>query len=91
MEADLCKRVEELFRAAQAEPPEKRMGFLKRVCPDDAEIRAEVQSLLDGKQCRFISGNFTALIHTRSRHETGSFRNHQATGPRGNRRRLSRE
>ena len=47
MEAEVWKKVEELFRAAQALPPERRAEFLEQACPDDAQIRAEVQSLLD--------------------------------------------
>jgi serine/threonine protein kinase len=47
MQADLWKKVEELFQAVQAEPPDKRADFLNQACPDDPEVRAEVQSLLD--------------------------------------------
>ncbi len=47
MQADVWKRVEELFRAAQAQPPEKRAEFLEKACPDDAQVRREVQSLLN--------------------------------------------
>ena len=49
MQAEVWKRVEELFRAAQAQPREKRVEFLKRACPDDAQVRAEVRSLLDAE------------------------------------------
>lgn len=47
MQADLWKKVEELFHAVQAQPPDKRAEFLNKACPDDPQVRAEVQSLLD--------------------------------------------
>src|SRR5215470_8663466 len=47
MQAEVWKKIEELFRSAQAVPPDKRAEFLKQACPDDPQIRAEVQSLLD--------------------------------------------
>lgn len=40
------KRVEELFEAASPHPPERRAQFLEEACPDDAELRKEVLSLL---------------------------------------------
>lgn len=49
MQAEVWKRVEELFRAAQGQSPDKRREFLKQACPDDARICAEVQSLLDAE------------------------------------------
>ena len=50
MQADLWKKVEDLFRAAMAQPPDKRAEFLNQACPADPQIRAEVQSLLDAVQ-----------------------------------------
>lgn len=47
MQADLWKKVEELFQAAMAQPPEERAEFLDQACPGDSQLRAEVQSLLD--------------------------------------------
>lgn len=47
MQAETWKRVEELFEAAVAEPPESREQFLQIACPDDAELRAEVLTLLN--------------------------------------------
>jgi len=47
MDAELWKRIEELFRAAMAQPPEKRVAFLDQACPDDPQLRDEVQSLVD--------------------------------------------
>ena len=41
------KRIEELFDAASLEPPELRFQFLEQACPDDAELRREVLSLLN--------------------------------------------
>ncbi|HSU61050.1 MAG TPA: serine/threonine-protein kinase [Bryobacteraceae bacterium] len=49
MQAEIWKRVEELFLAVKDQPPTKRPEYLKQACPDDAQIRAEVQSLLDAE------------------------------------------
>src|SRR5580700_1924730 len=46
MEADVWKKVEALYQAALAQPPEKRAAFLAQACPDDPQLRGEVQSLL---------------------------------------------
>jgi serine/threonine protein kinase len=40
------KRIEELFDAALPQAPEYRAQFLEKACPDDAELRREVLSLL---------------------------------------------
>ena len=47
MQTDFWKKVEELFQAALAQPPEKRAQFLEDACPEDPRIRSEVQSLLN--------------------------------------------
>ena len=47
MQADLWKKVEELFQAAMVLPPEDRAEFLAKSCGDDSRLREEVQSLLD--------------------------------------------
>ncbi len=44
--ADSWARVQELFQAALEKPPQHRAGFLLQACPDDAEVRVEVESLL---------------------------------------------
>ena len=49
MQAEIWKRVEELFLAVKDQRPTKRPEYLKQACPDDAQIRAEVQSLLDAE------------------------------------------
>ena len=41
------KRIEELFDAASLQAPELRTKFLEEACPDDAELRREVLSLLN--------------------------------------------
>ena len=46
MKAELWKKIDELFEAAQAQPADQRAAFLDRACPDDPELRAEVESLL---------------------------------------------
>ena len=47
MQTDRWRRVEELYHAALAQPPEKRFEFLDRACDGDRLLRGEVQSLLD--------------------------------------------
>ena len=46
MQAERWKKVEELFEAARQQPAEGRAGFLRKACPDDPELCAEVESLL---------------------------------------------
>ncbi len=46
MTPDRWKKVEELFHAALALNPEERDDYLQRLCPDDPDLRREVQSLL---------------------------------------------
>jgi hypothetical protein len=43
------KQVERLFEAAQQQPADKRAEFLRRTCPADPELCAEVESLLKGR------------------------------------------
>jgi len=38
----------------QAQPPGKRAAFLARACPDDPQLRVEVQSLLDQQADSFL-------------------------------------
>lgn len=45
-ERERLARVEDLFRRAAALGPEEQASFLDSQCADDAELRAEVQSLL---------------------------------------------
>jgi hypothetical protein len=47
MQAEVWKRVEELFLAGKDQPVEKRAEFLEHACPDHAEIRAEVPPSAD--------------------------------------------
>jgi serine/threonine protein kinase/Tol biopolymer transport system component len=56
MEAEVWKKVEQLVRAAQALPPEKRAKFLKEACPD-AQLRGEVESLLAQKADSFLESS----------------------------------
>lgn len=46
MKADLWKKIDELFAAAQALPAGERAAFLDRACEGDQELRAELESLL---------------------------------------------
>ncbi len=47
MQPELWKKVEALYQAALAQPPERRAAFLLEACPDDPQLRREVQSLLN--------------------------------------------
>src|SRR5271170_6397616 len=54
MEAKRWRQIEALFEAALAQPPEKRAAFLAQACPDDLQLRGEVQSLLDQQADSFL-------------------------------------
>jgi serine/threonine protein kinase/tetratricopeptide (TPR) repeat protein len=58
MQAELWKKVEALYRAVLAQPVEQRAVFLMQACPDDSEVRAEVQSLL-GSPLSSIANDLT--------------------------------
>jgi hypothetical protein len=62
MQADLWKKVEALYQAALAEPPEKRAAFLVQACPEDLQLRAEVQSLLDQQAKSFLESSPLSAI-----------------------------
>ncbi len=47
MKTETWQRVEELFDRVVAAPPDRRAALLDEACGDDAELRAEVQSLLE--------------------------------------------
>src|ERR1035441_6303522 len=57
MQADLWKKVEALYQAALAQPPEERAAFLLQACPDDPQLRGEVQSLLDQQRAERRHGH----------------------------------
>lgn len=46
MKAELWKKIDELFAAAQAQPVGERAAFLDRVCEGEQELQAELESLL---------------------------------------------
>jgi len=54
MEADRWRQIEALFEAVQAQPPEQRAAFLAQACPDDPQLRGEVQSLLAQQTDSFL-------------------------------------
>jgi eukaryotic-like serine/threonine-protein kinase len=62
MEADVWKKVEALYEAALAQPPEKRAAFLAQACPDDPQLRGEVQSLLDQQAKSFLESSPLSAI-----------------------------
>ena len=54
MEAERWRRIEALCQAALEQPPEKRPAFLAQACPDDPQLRGEVQALLDQQADSFL-------------------------------------
>ena len=46
MTPERWKRIEELFHAAQALPPDAHLAFLADACPDDHAMQREVGVLL---------------------------------------------
>jgi hypothetical protein len=54
MQAERWKQIEDLCHAALELAPEKRAAFLAQACPDDPQLRAEVQSLLDQQAGSFL-------------------------------------
>jgi eukaryotic-like serine/threonine-protein kinase len=59
MEVERWKQIEELYQAVMAQPVEKRADVLRRACPGDPELRAEVESLLEaaGSANSFLEGS----------------------------------
>ena len=59
MEPERWKKIEELYKAAMAQPAEKRADILQDACPGDPELRAEVESLLEaaGDASSFLEGS----------------------------------
>jgi Tol biopolymer transport system component len=66
MEADRWKKIQELYEAAIALPPEKRAEFLAQACPADAGLRGEVQSLLAQPAGSFLESAPVSAIKTLS-------------------------
>jgi len=62
MQADVWKKVEALYLAALAQPAEKRAAFLAQACPEDPQLRAEVQSLLDQQAKSFLESSPVSAI-----------------------------
>jgi serine/threonine protein kinase len=62
MQADLWKKVEELYQAALEQPRDKRAAFLAQACPNDAELRREVESLLAQKTEAFLESAPMSVI-----------------------------
>jgi len=54
MQAERWKQIEDLYQAALAQPPGQRAAFLVQACPDDPQLRGEVQSLLDQQADSFL-------------------------------------
>jgi len=74
MQAERWKQIEDLYQAALALAPEKRAGFLAQACPDDPQLRAEVQSLLDQQADSFLeSAPASAIQALRAGAKLGNF------------------
>jgi eukaryotic-like serine/threonine-protein kinase len=74
MEADLSKKVEALYQAALAQPPEKRAAFLAQACPDETRLRGEVESLLDQQADSFLErASVSAVQALRAGAKLGNF------------------
>src|ERR1039457_4810874 len=74
MQADLWKKVEALYQAALAQPPEERAAFLLQACPDDPQLRGEVQSLLDQQADFFLeSAPLSAIAALSAGAKLGNF------------------
>jgi serine/threonine protein kinase/Tol biopolymer transport system component len=56
MQAELWRKIDSLWKAVLAQPPEKRAAFLAEACPDDSQLRAEVESLLNQQTDSFLEG-----------------------------------
>jgi Tol biopolymer transport system component/predicted Ser/Thr protein kinase len=64
MEAERWRHIEALVEAVQAQPPEKRAVFLAQACPDDPQLRGEVQSLFDQQANSFLESSPISAIKT---------------------------
>jgi eukaryotic-like serine/threonine-protein kinase len=69
MKAERWKKVEELFEAALQLPVDRRRAFLLEACPDDAELRGEVDSLLKaaGSSDALVDGSPLSSVTERAR------------------------
>jgi hypothetical protein len=82
MQAERSKQIEELYQAALAQPAEKRAAFLAQACPDDPQLRAEVQSLLDQQADSFLeSAPVSAIQALRAGAKLGKLRDYGIAGP----------
>ncbi len=66
MEAERWRQIEALFQAVQAQLPEKRAGFLAEACPNEPQLRDEVQSLLDQQADSFLESAPISAINALS-------------------------
>ncbi len=59
MQAELWKKIEELYQTALPLPPEKRAVYLQQASAGDPELLAEVESLLKaaGEESSFLEGS----------------------------------
>jgi eukaryotic-like serine/threonine-protein kinase len=64
MDSERWRRIEELYHAAVATPPESLQTFLDSACGADAELRREVESLVarDGQAGSFLESRATETL-----------------------------
>ena len=72
MQPEPWKKIESLCQAALAQPPEQRAAFLAKACPDDPQLRAEVQSLLDRQAESFLEGSPLSCVENDQTLASGS-------------------
>jgi len=47
MENERWRRLQELYEEAETRPPSQRLAYLNQACPDDEEMRREIEAMLD--------------------------------------------
>ncbi len=79
MSKDRHEQVGALFLQVRELPSEDRPGFLDEACADDAALRAEVESLLEGEA---VAPNLTAVLHVPTGSQDDGNINSQPSDPR---------
>jgi hypothetical protein len=80
MQADLWKKVEALYQAALAQPPDKRAAFLAQACGDDPQLLGEVRSLLDQQPDVFLESGPLSVIKALNAAQVGQVDQNDLSG-----------
>jgi len=74
VEPERWKRIQELFDAAIELAPDRRAPYLNEACPDDPELRREVESLIEsaGRADGFVERALHGAAEGASPHASGS-------------------